>query len=700
MHKRALASPPRVLLTAPLLGGCGLLGGPDLVIYNAQHEELMTEIVPLFEEETGLDVELRNGKDLELANQLVAEGTDSPADVFLTENSPAMSIVDNAGLFAPVSEAATAPIPDAYVPSSGNWTGILARSTVAMYNTEALTEADLPASILDFAEPEWDGRVGFSPTGADFQAIVSAVLEAEGEEATAEWLAGLKENGTVLDNNLVVMQSVNEGDVDAGIAYHYYWYRDQQESGENSDSTALHFFGDQDPGAFVSISGAGVLASSEHQDNAQQFVEFLTSTEGQQAMADSYALEYPLNPEATLDLRGQAVRRARAPGDRPGHAQRPAGHRADDRGGPALTIFTTPGLATGPAPRGRRGGPSRPAPWPLLAGGGAVALLALVPLGFVATYTVIIGPSEAWDADRAAAGRGCCCGTRCGSRSAAWCCRRVLGVGLAFVVERTDVRRKGLWHGLLVAPLAVPGVRQQLCVGVARPVVVGYGGALLVITLSLLPAGLPAGRSPRCAGSTRRWRSRRGRWATAAGGRSGRWCCPSCARRCSAATLLVGLHLLAEFGALQLLRFPTFTTAIYDLYGSTFNGAAANMIAGVLVLCCLLLLLGELRLRGRRRFARIGHGAARDRGAGAARRGPVPARGGPGRAGRAVRRRPDLRPGALAAGRLVDGVPARRARGRGRLHARPRRGRRGRDDALRAAGRLAGGPPPRRGDDG
>jgi iron(III) transport system substrate-binding protein len=232
---------------------------------------------------------------------LVAEGEESPADVFLTENSPAMSIVDNAGLFAPASEEATAPIPDEYVPSTGNWVGILARSTVAMYNTEALSDADLPESILDFADPEWDGRVGFSPTGADFQAIVSAVLEQEGEEATAAWLDGLQANGVILENNLVVMQSVNEGDVDAGIAYHYYWYRDQKESGDNSDSTALHFFGDQDPGAFVSISGAGVLASSEHASDAQRFIEFLTSTEGQQAMADSYALEYPLNPEASLD---------------------------------------------------------------------------------------------------------------------------------------------------------------------------------------------------------------------------------------------------------------------------------------------------------------------------------------------------------------------------------------------------------------
>ncbi|HYH35229.1 MAG TPA: iron ABC transporter substrate-binding protein, partial [Nocardioides sp.] len=278
-----------------------LLGGPDLVVYNAQHEELMTEIVPLFEEETGLDVELRNGKDLELANQLVAEGEESPADVFLTENSPAMSIVDNAGLFTRVSDDALAPIPDEYVPSSRNWTGILARSTVVMYNTDQATEEDMPDSILDFAEPEWKDRISFSPTGADFQAIVSAVLESEGEEATRAWLEGLAENGLELQNNLVVMQSVDAGDVEAGIAYHYYWYRDQKESGEDSDSSALYFFGDQDPGAFVSISGAGVLASSEHQADAQRFVEFLTSTEGQQAMADSYALEYPLNPEATLD---------------------------------------------------------------------------------------------------------------------------------------------------------------------------------------------------------------------------------------------------------------------------------------------------------------------------------------------------------------------------------------------------------------
>ncbi|RYC11247.1 iron ABC transporter substrate-binding protein [Nocardioides zhouii] len=289
------------LLTASTLTGCGVFGSPDLVIYNAQHAELLDEIIPLFEEESGLDVELRSGKDLEFANQIVEEGEDSPADVFLTENSPAMSIVDNAGLFAELPESATASIPEQYVAADRAWTGFLARSTVAMYNTDSMTEADMPGSILDFALPEWKGRVAFSPTGADFQAIVSAVLELEGEEATAAWLQGLKDNGVIVQNNLVVMQSVDSGEVDAGIAYHYYWYRDREENGTDSDSSALHFFGNQDPGAFLSISGAGILASSEHQAAAEEFVTWLTGTEAQQAMAESYALEYPLNPDATLN---------------------------------------------------------------------------------------------------------------------------------------------------------------------------------------------------------------------------------------------------------------------------------------------------------------------------------------------------------------------------------------------------------------
>ena len=287
-------------LTLPLLAACGGDEEPSLVIYNAQHEELIDQVAEAFTEKTGIEVQLRNGSDLELANQLATEGSESPADVFLTENSPAMTLVDGKDLFAELDQSTLDRIPEQYRPDDGQWTGFAARSTVLVYNKELVEESDLPASILDLAKPEWKDRISFSPTGADFQAIVSAVLATRGEAATERWLAGLKTNGTVYDGNNVVLESVNSGEKDAGVIYHYYWYRDQEESGENSDDSRLHFFGGQDPGAFISVSGAGVLESSDDARDAQKFVDYLTSKEGQQVIADSYALEYTLNPDVDL----------------------------------------------------------------------------------------------------------------------------------------------------------------------------------------------------------------------------------------------------------------------------------------------------------------------------------------------------------------------------------------------------------------
>jgi iron(III) transport system substrate-binding protein len=275
--------------------------GPSITVYNAQHEELLEEIAPLFTDETGIEVKLRHGDDFELANQLVQEGDSSPADVFLTENSPAMSLVDSNDLFVPLPRDTVSLVPAQYVPENNHWMGFVARSTVLVHNTAAVSAGELPDSILELAEPQWAGRVAFSPSGADFQAIVSAVLELHGEQATADWLEGLAANGEIYDGNNLVLEAVNAGEVDTGIIYHYYWYRDQQESGENSSDSALHFFSDKDAGAFVSVSGAGVLAASDAQDDAQKFVRFLADVDGQQALADSYALEYPLNPQVRLD---------------------------------------------------------------------------------------------------------------------------------------------------------------------------------------------------------------------------------------------------------------------------------------------------------------------------------------------------------------------------------------------------------------
>jgi iron(III) transport system substrate-binding protein len=264
----------------------------SLVVYNAQHESLTKAWVEAFTRDTGIRVTLRNGGDSELANQIVQEGAASPADVFLTENSPAMSLVENAGLFAPVDPATLAQVRDGFRPAAGKWVGIAARSTVFVYDKRKFPPAQLPASLLDLADPSWKGRWAASPSGADFQAIVSAVLDLKGEKATLDWLKAMKANATAYRGNGAVLRAVNAGQVDAGVIYHYYVFVDQARTGENSGNVGAHYFRHQDPGAFVSISGGGVLASSRNRDAAQALLKWITSARGQAVLRDGNSFEY------------------------------------------------------------------------------------------------------------------------------------------------------------------------------------------------------------------------------------------------------------------------------------------------------------------------------------------------------------------------------------------------------------------------
>jgi iron(III) transport system substrate-binding protein len=184
---------------------------PTLTLYNAQHEDLMKLMVDGFTKETGIKVQMRSGEDFELANQLVQEGKASPADAFVTENSPAMTLVDAKGLFAKVGPEALSNVPARFTPSDKDWVGFAARSTVFAYNVPGLKEADLPTSLLDLADPRWKGKIGVAAGGADFQAIVSAVLALKGEAATEQWLKGLKDNAKIYQGNGSVMKAVNSG---------------------------------------------------------------------------------------------------------------------------------------------------------------------------------------------------------------------------------------------------------------------------------------------------------------------------------------------------------------------------------------------------------------------------------------------------------------------------------------------------------
>lgn len=284
-----------------------------IVIYNAQHENLVKSWVDGFTKETGIKVTLRNGGDSELGNQLVQEGAASPADVFLTENSPSMVLVDNARLFTPLEADTLKQVAPEYRPEHGRWVGIAARSTVFVYNPQKISESQLPNSLMDLAKPEWKGRWAASPSGADFQAIVSAMLALKGEKATLDWLKAMKANFVAYKGNSTVMKAVNAGQIDGGVIYHYYHFVDQAKTGENSKNTRLYYFRHQDPGAFVSISGGGVLASSKHPQQAQAFIRWITGKQGQDELRTNNAFEYAVGVNAASNPKLTPLRELDAP---------------------------------------------------------------------------------------------------------------------------------------------------------------------------------------------------------------------------------------------------------------------------------------------------------------------------------------------------------------------------------------------------
>ena len=474
--------------------------GGSLTVYNAQHESLTQAWVDEFTKQTGVQVTLRNGDDSELGNLLVQEGDASPADVFLTENSPAMALVENAGLFAPVDQATLDQVPAEYRPSTGAWTGIAARSTVFAYNPTLLTADQLPASLLDLQNAEWKGRWAASPGGADFQAIVGALLALKGEAATEAWLAGMKTNFTAYQGNTTVMKAVNAGEIPGGVIYHYYWFGDQAKTKENSKNVTLHYFKKQDPGAFVSISGGGVLKSSKNAGGRPGPPEVHHRGRRPDDPADRRFVRVRHRQRRRGEPGPAAAGRARSADDRPIDARQQEGHRPHDTGRDPLTM-RGPALAEA-RPHDRRmrlhlrrpgGASGERLPVVLLVPAVAVSVAALIPL---ALRRVHHGP------DRMGPVAELIFRPRVFELFASTMALLLftipacvaLGVGAAWLVERTDLPGRRVWAVLLAAPARRAGLRHELRLDHDLPVTGRVGGRSPGRDALLLPVDLPAGR--------------------------------------------------------------------------------------------------------------------------------------------------------------------------------------------------------------
>jgi iron(III) transport system substrate-binding protein len=274
----------------------------SLTLYSAQHEQVVNMLAKDFEKDSGISVKVRSGEGPALAAQLVAEGAKTPADVYFTENSPELVLLAEKGLLAKVDAATLAATPARFSSPQGDWVGVLARENVLVYNTGKIQPAQMPASLMDLAKPEWKGKVGIAPSDADFLPVVSAVLAVKGEAATLQWLKGLKTNAQVFDDDEGVVSAVNRGAVATGVVNSYYWARMHAELGDKGTKSAVYHFGHGDVGALVNVSGAAVLKVSHNMEIAQRFLTYLVSERAQKLMATSHiGFEYPLRAGVAPD---------------------------------------------------------------------------------------------------------------------------------------------------------------------------------------------------------------------------------------------------------------------------------------------------------------------------------------------------------------------------------------------------------------
>jgi iron(III) transport system substrate-binding protein len=250
----------------------------ELVVYSGREEELVEPLFERFEEATGIDVEVRYADSAELAATIAEEGDNSPADVFFAQDPGSLGAVDDQ--LAELPEAVLDRVDGKFRDANGRWVGTSGRARVIVFNTDDLTANEVPDSVFELTDPKWKGKVGLPPTNASFQAFVTAMRLDVGDERTKEWLEALKRNDPKFyEKNTPVVEATASGEIQVGLVNHYYLYLVKEEQPE-APIENKYLPGD-DPGALVSVAGAGILASAEHADAAERFVEFLLADEQQ-----------------------------------------------------------------------------------------------------------------------------------------------------------------------------------------------------------------------------------------------------------------------------------------------------------------------------------------------------------------------------------------------------------------------------------
>jgi iron(III) transport system substrate-binding protein len=265
-----------------------LAGSADVVVYNGRSQYGDEQAFKAFEEQTGLDVELRGGTAPELFERLRREGDATEADLLVTTDLANLWRADEAGLLEPVELDSNVALHD----PEGAWWGISTRLRVPMRSTERVEEGAI-TSYEDLGDPDYRGRVCLRTSNNEYnQSWVADRIAKFGEAETEELLETIMANEPkILGSDVDVLDAIAAGDCDVGLTNHYYLARELKENPDFPVAPAW-----PEAGAHANVSGVGLVkGAGEQRANAIRLMEFLTAREAQEAIVENG--EFAANPD-------------------------------------------------------------------------------------------------------------------------------------------------------------------------------------------------------------------------------------------------------------------------------------------------------------------------------------------------------------------------------------------------------------------
>lgn len=262
-----------------------------LTIYSGRSESLIGPLIEQFEEDTGIDAEVRYGKTAGLALAIIEEGENSPADIYFAQDAGALGALSKEGRLLAIPDSILQEVDDAFQSTEGEWVGITGRARVVDYNTNLVDKSELPASIWGFLDPEWKGKIGWAPPNGSFQSFVTALRVVEGEDRAREWLLGIMANEPVAySGNTPTVEGIARGEVHVGFVNNYYL---QRFLAEDPQFPVAHHYTDGDAGSMINVAGVGIVDTTQNRALAERFIEYMLSDEAQSFFATT-TYEYPL----------------------------------------------------------------------------------------------------------------------------------------------------------------------------------------------------------------------------------------------------------------------------------------------------------------------------------------------------------------------------------------------------------------------